>query len=405
MGAFDDIVGKAADWTSDAVAKGPRLSQFFQGVSASTPDLRPTPARPLVHQSDPATLDEGLNKAAQWGIGAGLALGPGALGGPMAMSIPAMIPSAVQAATVPWDNPDPNVDLGIAAWKKRGVPPELIEQLAQPRDPLMQRINAKNTEFHATDPERMLEILKSGEIRPGVGYEDSGVSTSRIPRVASKGQKAVSFVIDRSEMPPNRPYAEPEFQKTQSVRTGWYSQLTQEEQDRYMALLDQGIPGFGNGPTLESAASNNAELDALQKTGMQRARVSLGKPNRQFEFENRTYNTPIPTSAADEIWVDQRALQRYHDYLKEQIENEERPAPAWWGSTPQELEDNLNLRAQQYGKTMRVFPNGRAMHAARARLSTTGAPPPLPRPPGLDPSGWWTEAGLGKLMQSIATGK
>jgi hypothetical protein len=105
--------------------------------------------------------------------------------------------------------------MGLAAWKRAKIPREVIEALQQAKNPMHQAINEKNVVYHATDINRFKDILESGEIRPGglpsvldmstKGME-SGVSVSRVPRVNSKEEKAISFVIDKEKIPRTRQY-------------------------------------------------------------------------------------------------------------------------------------------------------------------------------------------------------
>lgn len=105
-------------------------------------------------------------------------------------------------------------------------------------------------------PERTPQILADLGYRMGQPVKNPGVSVSRVPRVASKGSKAVSFVIDPEKAPPMRPFAEASYRKT--------------------ILPDK--------PTWP------------------------GSMNQLFEFEDRTYNQAIPREAIREMWVDKSAL-------------------------------------------------------------------------------------------------
>jgi len=140
-------------------------------------------------------------------------------------------------------------------------------------------INARRRVYHATDLDGFKGILNSGEIRPSgylpaqlktfeeMGFEKvpdnrlAGVSVSRVPRVASKANKAVTFVIDPGEAPRLRPFAEPDYGKT---RRRW--------------------PFGGNG------------------------KQPFEERNPHFEFEDRTFNEPVPLSAAKGVIVDREAL-------------------------------------------------------------------------------------------------
>jgi hypothetical protein len=81
-------------------------------------------------------------------------------------------------------------------------------------------INSRDSVYHATDLNGFKGILESGEILPGYAQETipgyaKGASVSRVPRVASKGSKAISFVLDRAKLPSGTsPLAEEGFQKS-----------------------------------------------------------------------------------------------------------------------------------------------------------------------------------------------
>lgn len=184
--------------------------------------------------------------------------------------------------------------LQTVRYKRPGVS-ALARQAAElyHRTPRVDPIGRKATVFHATDPLYVENILQSGKIAPGNISDDPGVSVSRVPRVASKGTRAVSFVIDPEKMPPSRPYAEEGYAKTHG-------------DDNVMSP--------------------------------------------RFEFEDRTYNQPIPTSAVREMWVDRSAL------------------PTWELTGPREPAlQRIRALSEQYGIPLREFKTGREMH--RGRLS------------------------------------
>jgi len=136
--------------------------------------------------------------------------------------------------------------------------------------------------------------------------ERGGVSVSRVPRVASKGTKSISFVLDPEKMPPMRPYAESSYEKT-LYPSPW-------------------------------------AVDEYGKARM----------NPSFEFEDRTYNQAIPLSAAREMWVDKSAIPSWPDPNRPGVDRR--------------IEALQNLAAE-HGLPLRVFETGREMHAGRATLS------------------------------------
>lgn len=124
-------------------------------------------------------------------------------------------------------------------------------------------INARDSVYHATDLHGFNGVMNAGAIKNDTMRNfpsdyNSGVSVSRVPRVLSKGAKAISFVLDPKEMPTTRPFTEPDYQKTQDFITG-HNQ--------------NPIDNFG---TIFSPSS----------------------PNPRFEFENRTYGQDVPLISA-----------------------------------------------------------------------------------------------------------
>ena len=201
------------------------------------------------------------------------------------------------------------------------MPPEVIRGLSAPRDPLHQRIGERDVWYHATSPQNVPEILRTGEIRPlGMAEQAKetllkqgspvGVSVSRTPRIASKADKAVTFAIDREKMPPSRPFVEPKYSKT-------------EPNEVYFP--DTGKT-FAGGPN---------------------------RPNPRFEFEQRTYNQSIPLSAVREALIDKSALQ---PQVREALTAG--PQRYIWDDPIAEL--------KAAGIPVRVVPSGRALHSERA---------------------------------------
>jgi len=188
-----------------------------------------------------------------------------------------------------------------------------------PPEQLEANINNRNLVYHATDPDAAEAIAHSGEIRPGLygnGPSNTGVSVSRVPRVASKEQKAVTFSIDNTKVPPSFPWTEPDYEKTAYV-------------------------------------TNNHD------TGPQEYN------NPKFEFENRTKGDSIPTSAIKEMMVDTSVLSGV-PYSKSKA-----PTYGHWlqDAGMQERKDQLQATADKIGVPIRYFKNGRDLHSYRAKMS------------------------------------
>jgi hypothetical protein len=199
----------------------------------------------------------------------------------------------------------------------------------------------------------------------------AGVSVSRVPRIKPKAEKAISFVIDRSKMPRNRGFAESGYEKTQPI----------EELDPSSGMVISQTEG----------------------------------PNPRFEFEDRTYNEPIPLSAVKGVMVDESALAQHRSKFpsdSEILELVQTPeyldwAKGWsaWTSVPFEALTKVSNDPTQPGLSrhvsnflqsgrrdaeralariqlnkiqeaasahnlpVKVVPSGRAMHGYRAGLS------------------------------------
>lgn len=282
-----------------------------------------------------------------------------------------------------------------------GLPPTLLQMVRYKRPgvstlareaaeayharPRVDPIAAKNRVFHATDAEAVDEILRGGEIvpdpqllvkqgaadwaaakqrekgtwRPPNTYTPNpgawrGVSVSRVPRVASKGEKAVSFVIDPEKIGPTRPFVEEGYGKTRSAKYDLY-----DLPDPAVDQLEQIEAQMGEAMQAEDWGSWNrlrAEWQSLQDhfKGQLPERV----PNSRFEFEDRTFDTSIPRKAIKELWVDKEALA-------------EKPGYDRFGArmTPEDRLDALRYWADEYGLPYREFPSGLEMHSARAGMS------------------------------------
>ncbi len=157
-----------------------------------------------------------------------------------------------------------------------------------------------------------LEDCKSSYPNAIIVYEKSpfvssaaGVSVSRIPRISPKSSKAISFVIDRSKMPGARPFAEEGYRKTEPIgqHLGWETQATQEELREHARLWDE------YNTVTDPTAFNQVEtaLNAFIKR-MHAKYPAKHERNPLFEFENRTFNQPIPLSAVRGVLVDRSAL-------------------------------------------------------------------------------------------------
>jgi len=259
----------------------------------------------------------------------------------------------------------PAMLLGMVRYRKPGVSAAArAEAEAYHALPAVDQILSRNTVFHATSPDVAEQILKSGGIRPGAIFSpDPGVSVSRVPRVASKAEKAVSFVIPGQNMPKSRPFAEPGYQKTieDLVTNPEFKQLTADKEAAWQQLLGmkQGHPGFAD--QLKKVQDLQAKHYAAIENPEQFYSTEM-VPNRQYEFEDRTFNQPIPAQNITEMWVDRAALQNHigpneslFDHLRK-----------------------LHDLADKHNLNFRVFPTGRDMHAGRVTQEMLPPKPALP---------------------------
>jgi hypothetical protein len=263
------------------------------------------------------------------------------------------------------------------------------------------------------------DVLKQEAQSPGPSNPETGVSVSRVPRISPKSSKAISFVLDPNEVPPMRPLAEPGYQKTKPTFAD-YASYTADEQAEYNALSaklsnlqsSQKTNAFTDPPTPEQQAVV-AKLNEITKTAQQRAAEEArnkAKPNKNFEYELRTFNEPIPLTnkhgrpVATEIWIDRSALEHadpfekntqiqlaqhpeYRRFIAEQAAAH--PGMGIWENPSHKLQLDDNVRffmsshpqagdvlkdlriaelrqqAAERGLPLRVFPSGPAMHAAR----------------------------------------
>lgn len=71
--------------------------------------ISPTQNRPMYHEPDPKTLDEGLQKAFQYTAGPAMLLAGAAGGGPEALALKNLIPGLMEGALRPFTKPNPEV--------------------------------------------------------------------------------------------------------------------------------------------------------------------------------------------------------------------------------------------------------------------------------------------------------
>lgn len=248
-----------------------------------------------------------------------------------------------------------------------------LEKAVAGNSPLHGGINDRNLSYHATDLEGYGGILNSGEIKPLGGYipqkdmvEDilqemgtpeynnpnRGVSVSRVPRVASKGDKPITLAIDNTKMPPTRPFAEHDFQKMVPSRPAlvWQDRLHPEEKVELANIMkDPFLPG----------SEYSARVQELYQKTIGRPDTIPARPNPQFEFENRTYNKSIPASAIKRVMVDRKALAGGSDWVQSK-----------------DLE-GIHRMAGEKGLPVEEYSTGRDIHSSPAGL-TRRVPRPLP---------------------------
>jgi hypothetical protein len=258
------LMGQLTNWGRGAEQTTPPTTSL-PIMQHDTTELLPQPVRRVVERL-PDTMVSG-------------ALGL-LLGGPPGLAIGAGLPQVV-GINQEVDNSLEGLNfipqlgalpiMGFGRWRTSrlgrilGLGEKVVEQPAwHPKNTphVDELINARNSVYHATDLEGFKGILEAGEIsqKPKGSWAlttpTTGVSASRVPRLKSKESRAISFVIDRSKMPKNRPFVEEGYQKT----------------------IEQYPPNTE--PT----------------------------QNPLFEFEDRTYNSPIPLSTVKGIVVDKSAL-------------------------------------------------------------------------------------------------
>lgn len=268
---------------------------------------------------------------------------------------------------------------------------------------LMGLINARNSVYHATDVDGFKGILEQGKISPGepgdlldqemeLGAElaeergwdpdnltDSqydalaaearrrlvGVSVSRAPRVASKADKAITFVIDADKMPKTRSYVEEGYGKT------------------YMAPEDVHVdPAWLENAQEEWGWSEEAAEEFYVSKVLEHGEPTAtgGERNPQFEFEQRTYNEPVPLSAVRGVIVDKEALGYAHpemtpadqlEYSKLLQEGKTMEASRYM-SFPRSLQerlDEIRQLAHDNNIPFKTVESGRELHSYRAGLA------------------------------------
>lgn len=213
----------------------------------------------------------------------------------------------------------------------------------------------------------------------------SEVSTSRIARIASKADKAITFVLDAEKMPARKPIAESGYAKTTPTYNAPANILTTWELEDYEIVKEKHA----------NQTANQYEEERLDNY-LKKIRTLV--PNKHFEFEHRTKGEPIPLSAVKAILVDRSAL-----------EQEERTVSGWKVISPngesnffadQDFSDSadtaatyaksipgavveasgafkvdINTRiseiqslASAKGIPVRVYESGKEMHTSRARM-------------------------------------
>lgn len=228
----------------------------------------------------------------------------------------------------------------------------LFGQVEDPQN-LHQIISAKDSTYHATRADSAIEILKDGFIRPGYGEPlqlkgggqfKTGVSTSRVPRVASKSTRAVNFVIDpKAVQAKTTPIAETGYGKTSAVSyIGQLSKIMNSSEYQKYNDFANAAPGH-----FDQKGFNDFKNQMIAKYGTQM--------NRLFEFEQRTAGKPITMNSVKGIIVDKSAL-----------------SPSERDMLPQ-----IQQMAKQRGLPYKEVSSGRELHTYRAKMSKTPAGQPM----------------------------
>lgn len=294
-------------------------------------------------------------------------------------------------------------------------------------------INARNSYYHATDLEGMRGILRAGEISAGdvdpENFADqfnaaeelgdqalndlvaskTGVSVSRTPRLASKADKAITFVIDAEKMPKTRPYVEEGFGKT--VKPDW-------ENDPE-GLLSSSPLSQDEIDFMHHAQVNEPELVEPYLAQL-KEKYSEARRNETFEFEQRTYNEPVPLSAVRGILVDQKALQTEGGWMSFETHAPKDLQDQWsaldaagkteeagnlvrtWNQDPNKFYDSriaekiaeIQQLASKHSIHIKIFSSGRELHSYRAGLAK--------QPEGMK---WALEIPLSDQLEALPTGQ
>jgi hypothetical protein len=239
-----------------------------------------------------------------------------------------------------------------------------------PQEVLDKLINQRNRLFHATQPEYAQAIIESGQINPS---RNSIEFQEHAPRNIVKQYNTIQENVDRLH---DLKYAnnlfdmaDPKYRDIEQQLQSLYNQQNTilkswGEMLESPRLLNQvrGVSvsrtpkavshPYGYAPiTFELEPTKLPTNRPIAEAGWRKTTASRVNPEResipniQFEFENRTYNQPIPTSAISKIMVDRSA------YL-------DRPSVM---ETAQPL-------AEKLGVPVELYPTARAMNQYRARL-------------------------------------
>jgi hypothetical protein len=300
---------------------------------------------------------------------------------------------------------------------------------------LDESISAKNSVYHATDLEGFRGVIKEGKVnfttvesnskdlkdaikkilspeeyddflfggkkhgpewvanvykRAEAELNNGGVSVSRTPRIASKADKAITFVIDPEKAPKMRPFVEEGYGKTWE-KVG--DNLTEVEEKAFN-LYEERLATLG--PDHPATKAAKAEVEFTKST--------LEEPNQHFEFENRTFNEPIGLESVKGVLVDKSALREagrapdLKTVLAWAKENKPGIASAYMrptGTSTSEALAKKNIErtmvdlyndahmstsvdnevarivaeAKSKGLEVKIFENGKEMHAYRASMS------------------------------------
>lgn len=272
------------------------------GISTN-PDLDPSYLKGWLHnQSYGPTLE---SIASNMGTAA-MAMQP-------ELSIPHMLSQAAANAGHPMAAQVMQSLMGAlpsAGGAQEALPPWAGQNEKLNADELNSRINDRNLLYHATTSEGLKGILESGSI---IGHSDpegdarapkldpsgnwiqtpSGVSVSRVPKLKTTSYGApITIALDPDKMPATRPFAELSYQKTKA-----------------------------------------------------------SGQNKNFEFENRTYGQPIPTSAIKDVIIDRSGV-----------------PDTWTPFKPNDVGPLIDLVKKHLGIEPRIVESGSEQHSYRSRF-------------------------------------